>query len=364
MELRIYARMLKTGWWIIVLTTLAALNLSLVASHMATPSYRATARLLVAPNAALIRESTDRVDSLAVLDRPNILATYAQVLLSDRIFLQAAAGLNLEISLPQNDYVVGAVVLPDANVLQLSVDGDNPSTVTALANSIGHSAIDYINNVYEVYTLGFLDAATVPLEPISPQPLRDAGVAAVLGLVVGAVLAIVREQMSITLGALVEGRRLDGESQAYERRYFEQLLDRRAGESSDTLSLGIIQLDGLEAFQDTLPKATTQSLLRHITSVLKNELRGNDLVARWDTTQFAVLLPATAGPAATRVLERIQVRLRQPVPLEAGESVTLDPRVGVAVRQAGESAPRLAERAEHALAQARRDRAPGVVVLP
>ena len=364
MELRIYTRMLKTGWWIIVLTTLAALNLSLVASYVATPTYRATTRLLVAPNAALIRADTDRVDSLAVLDRPNILATYAQVLLSDRILLQAAASLNLDIRLPQKDYAIAAVVLPDANVLQLTVEGSNPATVTDLANRMAGHAIDYINALYEVYTLSVIDPAIVPTEPVSPQPVRDAGVAAVLGLVVGAVLAIVRGQLSTTLSALAERRRLDSESQAYERRHFEQLLDRRAAERTAAMALGLIQFDGLEALQETLPRSTLQTLLRHITAVLKNELRGNDVIARWDETQFAVLLPATTGSAAGRVLDRIQGVLRQPVALEDDENVTLEPRVGVGVRQTGESAPRLVERAEEALAQARRDRSPTVVVLP
>ena len=364
MELRIYARMLKSGWWIIVLTTLAALALSLVASYVATPRYRATTRLLVAPNAALIRANTERVDSLAVLDRPNILATYAQVLLSDRVLLQAAASLNLDIRLPQKDYAIAAVVLPDANVLQLTVEGTSPATVADLTNRMAQHAIDYINALYEVYTLSVIDPAIVPTEPISPQPVRDAGVAAVLGLVVGAVLAIVRAQLKTTLSDLAEQRRLDGESHAYERRHFERVLDRHTVERTAMLALGLIQFDGLEALQDILPRSGTQTLLRHITRVLKNELRGNDVIARWDESQFAVLLPATSGPAAVRVLERVQGILRQSVALDGSESVALEPRVGVVVRQSGESAPRLVERAEYALAQARRDRSPTVVVLP
>jgi diguanylate cyclase (GGDEF)-like protein len=264
----------------------------------------------------------------------------------------------------QRDYTVGAVVLPDANVLQLTVDGPSATMATALANSIGQNAIDYINTLYEVFTLSVIDPATVPTEPFSPQPLRDAGVAAVLGLVVGAVLAIVREQLRMTLGSLVEQRALDSESQAYERRHFERLLDRVAARSTGVLSLGIIQLDGLAALQETLPRATMQSALRHVTGVLKNELRGNDLVGRWDQAQFAVLLPGTAGPAAARVLERIQGILCEPVPLEGGESVSLEPRIGVGVRQADESAPRVVERAQQALGQACRDRAQSVFVSP
>lgn len=59
-----------------------------------------------------------------------------------------------------------------------------------LANAVGQHAVEYVHSLYQVYDLTVLDAATPPTEPISPQPLRSAGVALVVGLALGIVLAL------------------------------------------------------------------------------------------------------------------------------------------------------------------------------
>jgi GGDEF domain-containing protein len=63
-------------------------------------------------------------------------------------------------------------------------------------------------------------------------------------------------------------------------------------------------------------------------------------------------------------LERIRRSLAQPIMLAEGDRVTLEPRIGVGVRQDDEAGPIVAERATQALEQARRDSVPSVVVMP
>ena len=88
-------------------------------------------------------------------------------------------------------YVYNAVALPDANIIEFSVQGPDPKTVYLLANGIGQHAVEYVQSLYQVYDLLLLDPAALPVDPISPQPLRDAGVAFVVGLALGVVLALI-----------------------------------------------------------------------------------------------------------------------------------------------------------------------------
>jgi diguanylate cyclase (GGDEF)-like protein len=364
MELRMYLRMLRAGWWIILLAALAGLNIALVTSYLATPMYQSIARLLVTPNVALIKSSVDRVDSLVALDRPSIVATYAQVLQSARMFRETAVGLQREPEILAKDYAVTAVVLPDASVIQLAVTGPDPYLATTLANNISQRAIDYVNGLYQVYNMGFIDMAEVPKGPYSPQPLRNAGVAVVLGLVIGAVLAVVREQLHVPRAVMFQRRQLDPVSRAYGRRYFERMIDKATQKPGEEVALGLVYFDGLDDLLETLPRSVTQGLLRHIVRTLGGQLRGNDLVARWTDDQFAVLLPATGGPGASRVLERIRGNLVEPVPLGNGEPIILEPRIGVGVRQNNELADVLINRARQAMAYARRQGLTKVVVKP
>jgi diguanylate cyclase (GGDEF)-like protein len=352
MELRLYLRMLQRGWWIIVLSTLAALNVALVLAYTATPLYRASARFLVSPDPGLAENSRDLVNSLQALDRRSIIATYAEVLSSNRLLTETGQQLGLA---PETltPYQVATVVLPEASILVLSVQGPDPVVAALLANNLGQQAIAYIRGLYQVFRIDFLDQAGVPLEPFQPQPLRDVSLAVLLGLAVGAVLAILSEQIRAPLDALRLRNRVDAASGAYTRRYFqrrmEETLLQHPGEMA---SLGLVELSGLHDLYDTLPLPVLHRILGQVTETLRKELRGNDLVGRWDNVRFAVFLPTTPTTAAQRTLQRIQQALARPVVLDpSGDEVRLEPRIGVGARLMDEALGVVIEQAEAALSE-------------
>ncbi len=353
MELRLYIRMLQRSWWLVILTALAALSAMLASLYVATPQYRATTRLLVVPNASLT-ESRDVVDSLDTLDRRSVVSTYAEVLQSERIYSELLTTLGVAPA-DLRDYARTAVVLPDASVLELVVTGPNPEVAALLANALARSGIEFAKALNSVFDMNVLDPATAPLEPYRPQPLQDASLALGLGLLAGSVLAIVREQLRIPLEALRRRFIFDTTSSAYTRRHFERRLEEAVGRARPGgLSLGLVRLEGLRDVIDTLPPLVLQRVLNHVTRTLGNELRGNDLVGRWDGITFSVLLPSTPSPAALRTLERIQRVLAEPVQLaEDRETLSLVPLVGVAAAEGGGSARHLIQQSEAALETAR-----------
>lgn len=350
MELRHYLRMLRTGWWLIALTTLSALAIALAVAYSATPIYRASARLIVRPNVPALGNAS-LVESLATLDKPSIAATYAEVLNSMRIFNEAANPLQLD---PKTLllYTRTAVVLPSSNILEVAVTGPDPNLATRLTNGIGQRAIEYTKGLYQAYGIEFLDPAVVPTEPISPQPLRDASLAIVLGFVLGAALAILREQLRMPLEALRRRNMYDPYSNAYSRRYFMRRLEEEITRKRGSLAVGLLQLDGLEGLNETLPSPVFHGLLRRVNRILQIELRGRDSIGRWGDIQFALLLPSTPGTAAARTLERVQQVLSTSIPLnenEPNEMVCLEPRIGVVASNGTEEANVLVERAEKVL---------------
>ncbi len=351
MELRHYLRMLRAGWWLIALSTLAAFSVALAAAYQATPMYRASARLIVRPNIAAI-DNNSLIDSIGTLDKRSIAATYAEVLGSNRLLNETATALQLDAK-GLRDYVRTSVVLPDSNILEVAISGPNPDLVTRLANGIGQRGIELAKTLYQAYGLEFIDPAIIPTSPYSPQPLRDASLAVAFGLMIGAALAILREQLRMPLEALRRRNMIDLASSAYTRRFFlrrleEELARKRGG----VLSLGLLQLDGLEGLNETMPAPVFQSLLRRSTRLLQAELRGHDSVGRWGELSFALLLPATPGAAATRTLERIQQALSHPIPLNetvGDETVRLEPRISVVASKDNENSTVLIQRAEKAL---------------
>ena len=99
-----------------------------------------------------------------------------------------------------------------------------------------------------------------------------------------------------------------------------------------------------------------QTILQQVTEVLRRELRGNDIVGRWNEYSFVVMLPSTHGVAAKGIFDRIFQSLEQPFNLDQlGMTVGFDPLIGGAEYGNGISIQELYEKADSALEQSRRD---------
>lgn len=358
MEIKLYFRMLARGWWLILLATLVALFASLVVSYVSVPKYKATARFIITPGSLLTSDGNPEtvIQGLETLDLPSVVATYTEVMNSQRILGEALKSLGVA-SLPPREYVIQAVALPESSVLELNVTGPDARLVSDVANAIGFQTIIFTRNINRVYELNFLDQAVMPELPFSPQPLRDAGLSLLLGLAGGAILAILSEQIRIPLDAYRRRMQIDPETGVFNRRYFMRKLEEEIDKKSEkSLSVGIIELSGLTDLLGVMPGYGLQKIMNDVTDTLRKELRGHDVIGRWDKKSFIVFLPATSGKAANRIFTRIHQSLSIPVHLyQFDTDVNLEPFIGGAESVIGITAQEILQKTENALEQAKRD---------
>jgi diguanylate cyclase (GGDEF)-like protein len=351
MEIRFYLKIIQRGWWLILISAVVAVNASLVYSYyMAVPMYEAVARFIVSPNLQNT-DARDMVNSLEVLDKRSIIATYAEVLNSYQIITGAMQLLGEN---PDDfaEYTVSATILPEANIIRYSVRGPDPRVAAMLANGIGQYAIDFLGRLYINFEIVFLDRAVAPDVPYQPRPFQDAGLALLFGTVIGIGLAIFRDQISSTMEQFTKRNMIDYESLAFTRAYFERRMRQEIADQPDAvITFGVVYLNGAQEFYDSLPQAYVNRIMRKVTEILKYQLRGNDIVGKWSKLQFCILLPSTEGAFALSRFERIRDILNQPISLEAEGNfdITLDVRIGFADRQGGESVSSLIAQAEKAL---------------
>jgi len=352
-QIQLYLKMLLRSWWIVALTTLAAFNVALVMLYFSTPIYKTTANFVINPSRSLLAdEDLAIVRGIEVLDRRSVVSTYDEVLSSDHLHQKVAQAIDLAPS-DLAKYNISAVVLPDSNVLELSVEGPNPKVAAQLANAIGHEAIDFVNKTYLVYEISLLDPATPPSHPINFRPVRDIALAVVLGGILGSIVAILREHLNLSLDVVHQQFAFDNGSSAYTSRYFKKrVTEKMAQDGVNNIRLGIIHLKNLQYLRDILPPFLIERLLQEVTHLIRNELRGNDILGRWDEDSFAVMLSPASEAVATDTFERIQQVLSISIPLyEDGETISLEPRIGVTLSQNNEPVETLIERAGNTLRQ-------------
>jgi len=97
MEIRLYFQMLRRGWWIVLLTAIAVLVVSLGISVLATPQFEAEARLILNPSNSISVSGLEGIfNALNLLDRDSIVATYAEVMNSKSVYDSALVSLQLQ----------------------------------------------------------------------------------------------------------------------------------------------------------------------------------------------------------------------------------------------------------------------------
>lgn len=351
MIIRNFFNMIQHGWRWIVMVTLTAWVISLAISYHTVPQYRSNATFLIYPNANLV-SSRDVVTSLDTLSGESVSGTYLEIFNSTRVFKDTIQKLQLDETL-MDTYRVEAVVTGGSNI-SLSVSGPDPQTAAFLANNIGQNGINYIKSIYQVFDITFLDQASEPSEPYMPRTLQNGAIAAGIGLLVGILLVTLSEVARVPLEALRERAITDRSSSAYTRKHFVHLIEQEVARSPQApLSLSLIHLRGLEDWVDALPEAVLSNLLRKVTDILHDQLRGNDEVGRWDRTTFSIFLPSTPATPALRTFERVLQALSEPIVVEATQAIQLNPAIGLATRAPEETVSVLSGHAQEALEKAR-----------
>lgn len=354
MEFNLFLRTLQRGWWLIALSSFVATTVSLVISYITPPVYQTAARYVVSPNAALFSSSWELLSSLDTLDRRSIVNTYREMIASPSIYERSPEIRKIQSEI-SDEFDVSVTVIPDTNILRLTVEGSDPRLVVVVAKAIGREVLAYINELNPIYTLSILEEPQMPTAPVRPQPLENALLAFAFGGMVGLVLAFSREQLQNTLDKLRERSIIDPVTSVYTRAYFERrLLEEITQNPNSNFAIGIINLRGLEQVLNVLPEPIFNRVLSTVARKLKNELRGRDIVGRWGSAQLAVILPATAETAVEPAFKRLQIYLAETVPVDniGDMSFNPDPCIGATFYMMFDTVDTIIERVQTAVERA------------
>lgn len=161
-------------------------------------------------------------------------------------------------------------------------------------------------------------------------------------------LARVRAHLD-RVGALRNLALRDPLTQLYNRRYFEARLDqeiRRATRYGLPLALALSDLDGFKALNDTAGHPAGDEALKLFANLMRETLRGTDLLARLGGDEMALLFIHTGAEQAALVSDRLREKAaRMPVDPRAPLTVS----IGIAGWAPGITPQALMARADAAL---------------
>ena len=93
----------------------------------------------------------------------------------------------------------------------------------------------------------------------------------------------------------------------------------RAHRNGRPMTLAILDLDNFKSLNDTYGHLVGDAVLRHVSDVLKNNLRRSDILCRFGGEEFALVLPETAIDTSFELIERLRQLVEEaPVDTPAG----------------------------------------------
>ena len=188
MELIIFLRLLLKRWWIITIMVIVCVFGAFLLSALQTPIYSSSATYVVSPSPRILN-GTSYLSGLSVLGgQPAVTNTYASIAASASVKENAGVALGLNPAQTKSLSVFSRVQT-GTNIIEITVEGEDPVLVQAFTTEIGLSAIDYVSKLDGVYDLRLLDGAMSPESPIKPNKRLNLIMGAVLGLVLGGSIA-------------------------------------------------------------------------------------------------------------------------------------------------------------------------------
>ena len=201
MELRDYLRIARRRWMTILVVTLLAITATALFTLRATPQYASSARLFISTP-----ESTSDQAYTGGLFSQGRVMSYADLLTGEEISRRVVDRLNLDQSPRDLAEQITAVAKPETVVLSITVVDSGPERAQLLTQTVSEEFVRYVKELETPegkttapVKASIVDRATDPDEPVSPKPVRNLALATIVGLLLGAGGAILRETLDTSV---------------------------------------------------------------------------------------------------------------------------------------------------------------------
>lgn len=174
---------------IILVTTMVFLFVGYIYNaFIVTPEYRAATTLILVKS----ESTTSSVTQADVTLNQKLVYTYSELVKSDTVLSEVVNRIQLNKSVAQLRKNVTIESVKNTEIIKISVLDSNKEEAAIIANSIAEVFSEQIKEIYNMENIRVVDKAVAPSAPSNINPVKYAGIFAIVGFVtsVGVILIL------------------------------------------------------------------------------------------------------------------------------------------------------------------------------
>ncbi|MDP9319204.1 MAG: polysaccharide biosynthesis tyrosine autokinase [Actinomycetota bacterium] len=203
MDLRSYLQMFRRRWRLVLACFTLIIAAATLVTVRSTPQYASTAQLFISTPSSDVGGVDSYQGSLFSQQR---VASYADLITGKALTQQVVDNLHLSEGAEALSRQVTSKVVPETVLLDVTVTDPSPGRAQRLAFEVARQFTSYVRALetppgrqVSPIKATIVDTPSLPTTPVAPQPVRNIGLAAVLGLLLGLGLAVLRESLDTTI---------------------------------------------------------------------------------------------------------------------------------------------------------------------
>ncbi|MDP9239639.1 MAG: polysaccharide biosynthesis tyrosine autokinase [Actinomycetota bacterium] len=202
MELRNYFAILRKEWILLVAVLGVALAAGVLYTLQATPQYSSSVTFFITTPSGSDSASAYQ----GGLFSQQRVASYATLITGDRLAKSVIKDSGVALNPAQFKKQITAAAQPNTVLLTATVSDPSAERAQRLAQSVGSQFTKLVEDLEtppgrttSAIKAEVVESPQLPSRPVSPKPLLDIGLAAILGLLAGIALAVLRETLDVTM---------------------------------------------------------------------------------------------------------------------------------------------------------------------
>lgn len=182
---------------IVLLLTLSVALSAAVTFFILDKEYSAFTTLMVGKPRDYINEN--KIEYNELLLNQKLVSTYGE-LIKTRVVSEKVIS-NLDLSLSYNAFrnKVNVSLVKDTEIIGITVTDTDPSLAAEIANETASVFMETVQEIMKVENVQVIDRAEPSDTPVSPRPMLNIAVSAILGLMLGVFIAFLIEMLDNTI---------------------------------------------------------------------------------------------------------------------------------------------------------------------